>query len=111
MYKRQALNTIKGYSTAALSDAKQYTLDQIAKIEKDNSNLIKGAEMTAEDISNYWDTAGSLGYGVQDPAGGTKAIRLYGSTSDNFISARRSTNKVINSTGRYRVSVLSLIHI
>lgn len=100
-----ALNTIKGYSTAALSDAKQYTLDQIAKIEKDNSNLIKGAEMTAEDISNYWDTAGSLGYGVQDPAGGTKAIRLYGSTSDNFISARRSTNKVINSTGRYRVSV------
>lgn len=100
-----ALNTIKGYSTAALSDAKQYTLDQIAKIEKDNSNLIKGAEMTAEDISNYWDTVGSLGYGVQDPAGGTKAIRLYGSTSDNFISARRSTNKVINSTGRYRVSV------
>lgn len=100
-----ALNTIKGYSNQALDDAKRYTLDQIAKIEKDNNNLIKGADLTYEDISNYWDTAGSLGYSVQDPAGGTKAIRLYGSTSDNYISARRSTNKVINSTGRYRVSV------
>ena len=100
-----ALNTIKGYSSTALDDAKRYTLDQIAKIEKDNNNLIKGADLTYEDISNYWDTAGSLGYSVQDPAGGTKAIRLYGSTSDNYISARRSTNKVINSNGRYRVSV------
>lgn len=100
-----ALNTIKGYSSTALNDAKRYTLDQIAKIEKDNNNLIKGADLTYEDISNYWDTAGSLGYSVQDPAGGTKAIRLYGSTSDNYISARRSTNKVINSNGRYRVSV------
>lgn len=100
-----ALNTIKGYSSTALDDAKRYTLDQIAKIEKDNSNLIKGADLTYEDIADYWDTAGSLGYSVQDPAGGTKAIRLYGSTSDNYISARRSTNKVINSNGRYRVSV------
>lgn len=100
-----ALNTIKGYSSTALDDAKRYTLDQIAKIEKDNSNLIKGADLTYEDISDYWDTAGSLGYSVQDPAGGTKAIRLYGTTSDNFISAKRSTNKVINSNGRYRVSV------
>ena len=45
-----ALNTIKGYSNQALDDAKRYTLDQIAKIEKDNNNLIKGADLTYEDI-------------------------------------------------------------
>ena len=39
-----ALNTIKGYSNQALDDAKRYTLDQIAKIDKDNNNLIIGAD-------------------------------------------------------------------
>lgn len=102
---QDALNTIKGYSNQALTDAKNYTTQQLANVKTDSGNLLKGYNFTKSDMSNYWDTSGSIMYGIADPAGGTNAVRVMGTGSDNFISARRSTNQAIYNIGRYRVSV------
>lgn len=88
-----------------LESAKEYTLEQIEGIQGITGNLIKGYNLTSDDIASYWDTAGTLTYGYDDPAGGKMAVRLYGSTSDNFISANRSKNQVLYATGRYTFSV------
>lgn len=102
---QDALNTIKGYSNQALTDAKNYTEQQLNSVKSDTGNLLKGYNFTQSDISNYWVTSGSILYGIADPAGGTNAVRVMGTGSDNFISAKRSNNQAIYNTGRYRVSV------
>lgn len=102
---QDALNTIKGYSNQALTDAKNYTTQQLANVKTDSGNLLKGYNFTKSDMSNYWDTSGSILHGIADPAGGTNAVRVMGTGSDNFISAKRSNNQAIYNTGRYRVSV------
>lgn len=102
---QDALNTIKGYSNQALTDAKNYTEQQLNSVKSDTGNLLKGYNFTQSDISNYWVTSGSILYGIADPAGGMNAVRVMGTGSDNFISAKRSNNQAIYNTGRYRVSV------
>lgn len=102
---QDALNTIKGYSNQALTDAKNYTEQQLNSVKSDTGNLLKGYNFTQSDISNYWVTSGSILHGIADPAGGTNAVRVMGTGSDNFISAKRSNNQAIYNTGRYRVSV------
>ena len=102
---QDALNTIKGYSSQALADAKNYTEQQLNSVKSDAGNLLKGYNFTQSDISNYWVTSGSILYGIADPAGGMNAVRVMGTGSDNFISAKRSNNQAIYNTGRYRVSV------
>ena len=102
---QDALNTIKGYSNQALTDAKNYTEQQLNSVKSDTGNLLKGYNFTQSDISNYWVTSGSILYEIADPAGGMNAVRVMGTGSDNFISAKRSNNQAIYNTGRYRVSV------
>lgn len=102
---QDALNTIKGYSNQALTDAKNYTEQQLNSVRSDTGNLLKGYNFTQSDISNYWVTSGSILYGIADPAGGMNAVRVMGTGSDNFISAKRSNNQAIYNMGRYRVSV------
>ena len=102
---QDALNTIKGYSNQALTDAKNYTEQQLNSVKSDTGNLLKGYNFTQSDISNYWVTSGSILYGIADPAGGMNAVRVMGTGSDNFISAKRSNNQAIYNKGRYRVSV------
>lgn len=102
---QDALNTIKGYSNQALTDAKNYTEQQLNSVKSDTGNLLKGYNFTQSDISNYWVTSGSILYGIADPAGGMNAVRVMGTGSDNYISAKRSNNQAIYNTGRYRVSV------
>lgn len=102
---QDALNTIKGYSNQALTDAKNYTEQQLNSVKSDTGNLLKGYNFTQSDISNYWVTSGSILYGIADPAGGMNAVRVMGTGSDNFISAKRSNNQAIYNMGRYRVSV------
>lgn len=83
------------------------TIKEIAEeaLDDASTNLIKGYKLTSEDISTYWDVAGQLTYSQSDPAGGTQAVRLYGTSADCFISAKRSKNQVIYTPGRYTFSV------
>ena len=92
-------------ASAAESNAKKYTLEQIAAFPGASGNLVKGYRLSESEITQYWDTAGTITYGVSDPAGGTEAISLSPTTSDNYVSAKRSSNQVVSSTGRYVVSV------
>lgn len=100
-----ALNEIKEYSNTAEENAKKYTLQQIANLPEATGNLIKGAEFSATDLSQYWECAGTITTGQSDPAGGSKAIRIYANQNDCFVSAKRSTNQVIYNAGRYTITI------
>ena len=86
-----AMDTIKNYSIAALSDAKKhaddcdvlvlkdsqdytrtYTLAEIGKLEASGGNLVKGYRFSDDNIKAYWNTAGTIKSGQNDPDGGKK---------------------------------------
>lgn len=74
-------------------------------VDKMNGNLLKGSSLEAEDIKTYWDVAGKIEHDIEDPSGGVYAIRLTGTVSDNFVSAKYSNNNPINTAGWYEVRV------
>lgn len=102
---QSALNEIKKYSSDAEENAKEYTLAQIANLPSQTDNLVKGYNFSQTDLNNYWNTSGTIARNQYDPEGGRNAIQLYANNGDCFVSARRDTNKVINTIGRYTVSV------
>lgn len=74
-------------------------------VDKMNGNLLKGSSLEVEDIKTYWDVAGKIEHDIEDPSGGVYAIRLTGTVSDNFVSAKYSSNNPINTAGWYEVRV------
>ena len=74
-------------------------------VDKMNGNLLKGSSLEVEDIKTYWDVAGKIEHDIEDPSGGVYAIRLTGTVSDNFVSAKYSNNNPINTAGWYEVRV------
>ncbi len=71
-----------------------------------HENLIKGYKFSEDDLSTYWATAGDIETGIEDPDGGTNAIKITGTSDDCFVSANESTNKVIYTSDiTYEVSV------
>ena len=73
--------------------------------DKLGGNLLKGAAFGENDIKTYWDVAGKIEHDIEDPSGGVYAIRLTGTVSDNFVSAKYSNNNPINTAGWYEVRV------
>lgn len=82
----------------ALSEAKIYA-------DQKTGNLLKGADLSTESLNQYWNTSGSIMQGQSDPDGGTKAVRLYGTSGDCFISARYSNNNPVKAKGQYEIRV------
>lgn len=91
-----AMNTIKNYSITALSDAKKYaddcdelvlegsqdytrtyTLSEIGKLEASGGNLVKGYRFSDDNIKAFWNTAGTIKTGQNDPDGGKNAGRKH----------------------------------
>ena len=109
---QDALNTIKGYSSQALADAKNYTERQLNSVKSDAGNLLKGSNLTQADIAKYWDTAGDLYYNQSDPLGGKNAVKLDAplftsgsSPGDYFLSAKYNGNNPITAPAVYEARV------
>lgn len=81
-----------------LSEAKIYA-------DQKTGNLLKGADLSTESLNQYWNTSGTIMQGQSDPDGGTKAVRLYGTSGDCFISARYSNNNPVKAKGQYELRV------
>lgn len=118
-----AMDTIKNYSITALSDAKKYadncdklvlkdsqdysksyTLSEIGKLEASGGNLVKGYRFSDDNIKAYWNTAGTIKPGQDDPDGGKNAIVINADADNCILAAKRDTNAILNATGRYTVT-------
>ena len=118
-----AMNTIKNYSITALSDAKKYTddcdvlvlkdsqdytrtytLSEIGKLETSGGNLVKGYRLSADNVKTYWNTAGTVKTGQNDPDGGKNAVVITADADNCILAAKRDTNAVLNATGRYTIT-------
>lgn len=84
--------------------------------DKQAGNLLKGSNLTENDVQNYWDVADTLTYGQSDPMGGENAVKLEtdpifvddGSPTanpDGFLSANYSQNNPITAPGVYEARV------
>ena len=89
---------VSNKTAQALSEAKIYA-------DQKTGNLLKGADLSTESLNQYWNTSGSIMQGQSDPDGGTKAVRLYGTSGDCFISARYSNNNPVKAKGQYEIRV------
>ena len=118
-----AMNTIKNYSITALSDAKKYaddcdelvlegsqdytrtyTLSEIGKLEASGGNLVKGYRLSDDNIKAYWNTAGTIKSGQNDPDGGKNAVAIVADAANCYLASKRNENTIINATGRYTVT-------
>lgn len=118
-----AMDTIKNYSITALSDAKKYadncdelvlkdsqdysksyTLSEIGKLEASGGNLVKGYRFSDDNIKAYWDTAGTIKTGQNDPDGGKNAVAIVADAANCYLASKRNENTIINATGRYTVT-------
>lgn len=118
-----AMDTIKNYSIAALSDAKKhaddcdvlvlkdsqdytrtYTLAEIGKLEASGGNLVKGYRFSDDNIKAYWNTAGTIKSGQNDPDGGKNAVAIVADAANCYLASKRNENTIINATGRYTVT-------
>lgn len=89
---------VSNKTAQALSEAKIYA-------DQKTGNLLKGSDLSTESLNQYWNTSGSIMQGQSDPDGGTKAVRLYGTSGDCFISARYSNNNPVQTKGQYEIRV------
>lgn len=89
---------VSNKTAQALSEAKIYA-------DQKTGNLLKGSDLSTESLNQYWNTSGSIMQGQSDPDGGTKAVRLYGTSGDCFISARYSNNNPVKAKGQYEIHV------
>ena len=89
---------VSNKTAQALSEAKIYA-------DQKTGNLLKGADLSTESLNQYWNTSGTIMQGQSDPDGGTKAVRLYGTSGDCFISARYSNNNPVKAKGQYEIRV------
>lgn len=89
---------VSNKTAQALSEAKIYA-------DQKTGNLLKGSDLSTESLNQYWNTSGSIMQGQSDPDGGTKAVRLYGTSGDCFISARYSNNNPVKAKGQYELRV------
>lgn len=118
-----AMNTIKNYSITALSDAKKYaddcdelvlegsqdytrtyTLSEIGKLEASGGNLVKGYRFSDDNIKAFWNTAGTIKTGQNDPDGGKNAVAIVADAANCYLDSKRNENTIINATGRYTVT-------
>lgn len=118
-----AMNTIKNYSITALSDTKKYTddcdvlvlkdsqdytrtytLSEIGKLEASGGNLVKGYRFSDDNIKAYWNTAGTIKSGQNDPDGGKNAVAIVADAANCYLASKRNENTIINATGRYTVT-------
>lgn len=118
-----AMNTIKNYSITALSDAKKYTddcdvlvlkdsqdytrtytLSEIGKLEASGENLVKGYRFSDDNIKAFWNTAGTIKTGQNDPDGGKNAVAIVADAANCYLASKRNENTIINTTGRYTVT-------
>lgn len=118
-----AMDTIKNYSITALSDAKKYTDDcdvlvlkdsqdytrtytlaEIGKLEASGGNLVKGYRLSADNVKTYWNTVGTVKTGQNDPDGGKNAVVITADADNCILAAKRDTNAVLNTTGRYTIT-------
>lgn len=89
---------VSNKTAQALSEVKIYA-------DQKTGNLLKGSDLSTESLNQYWNTSGSIMQGQSDPDGGTKAVRLYGTSGDCFISARYSNNNPVKAKGQYELRV------
>lgn len=118
-----AMDTIKNYSITALSDAKKhaddcdvlvlkdsqdytrtYTLSEIGKLEASGGNLVKGYRFSDDNIKAFWNTAGTIKTGQNDPDGGKNAVAIVADAANCYLASKRNENTIINATGRYTVT-------
>ena len=118
-----AMDTIKNYSITALSDAKKhaddcdvlvlkdsqdytrtYTLSEIGKLEASGVNLVKGYRFSDDNIKAFWNTAGTIKTGQNDPDGGKNAVAIVADAANCYLASKRNENTIINATGRYTVT-------
>lgn len=118
-----AMNTIKNYSITALSDAKKYaddcdelvlegsqdytrtyTLSEIGKLEASGGNLVKGYRFSDDNIKAFWNTAGTIKTGQNDPDDGKNAVAIVADAANCYLASKRNENTIINATGRYTVT-------
>ena len=85
--------------------AQEKAVQEISKAS--TNNLVKGYNLSQDDILNYWDTAGNISYSQNDPAGGNDAIHITNITADTqFITANVENNPIITTriNGTYYIS-------
>lgn len=118
-----AMDTIKNYSITALADAKKhaddcdvlvlkdsqdytrtYTLSEIGKLEASGGNLVKGYRFSDDNIKAFWNTAGTIKTGQNDPDGGKNAVAIVADAANCYLASKRNENTIINATGRYTVT-------
>lgn len=56
--------------------SKSYTLSEIGKLEASGGNLVKGYRFSDDNIKAYWNTAGTIKSGQNDPDGGKNAVAI-----------------------------------
>lgn len=76
--------------------AQEKAVQEISKASTDN--LVKGYNLSQDDILNYWDTSGTIVYNLKDPSGGDNAIYMENITDGTyFLTANAETNPVTTS--------------
>lgn len=92
-----AMDTIKDYT-------RTYTLAEIGKLEASGGNLVKGYRLSADNVKTYWNTVGTVKTGQNDPDGGKNAVVITADADNCILAAKRDTNAVLNTTGRYTIT-------
>lgn len=86
------------------SEEAQKKIDEIPDTKE---NLIKGYQLSEEDIKKYWDISSiyTYEYGKTDPTGGKQALSISELTTENaFLKTKESVNPISNTSGRYALS-------
>ena len=79
--------------------------EEIAKIEPETDNLLKGYWLSEDSVKKYWNTSGTVTYSQEDPVGGKQSVLFSGLSAGNtFMSSKITENPVSNTSGRYNVS-------
>lgn len=92
-------------STAASSAAAEALKNAKSYADGKSENLLMGPDLSADSVESYWNVNGTLSRGYSDPDGGSKAVRLYCTQEDSFVSARYDTNNPVVTAGPYEVRV------
>ena len=95
--------SLKGKSVEDI--ASEEARKRIEELPRETENLLKGYGLAEEDVTKYWNIAGTPSYSQADPVGQNQALQLSDlSAGDVFFSSKVTENPISAVSGRYNIS-------
>lgn len=95
--------SLKGKSVEDI--ASEEARKRIEELPRETENLLKGYGLAEEDVTKYWNIAGTPSYNQADPVGQSQALQLSDlSAGDVFFSSKITENPISAVSGRYNIS-------